>query len=236
MPPALSRRVLALTVEASRGLLRDSSTRRKALLSLTPFLTAVPVEALDLSFLVELAEMISDTADEVYFKPFADGAAHWTLQLELTSPVILSVTQLDDRVDTALVAMLLVLFLKCFETQLQEEIFGSMHVERRELVIMVVNRDEVLAQNIPLNEVDGGMDSVAQVTRPTQPESEEQVPTIIICRNDISDSWRPDVEGEAGLQLLLGLTLSEVIFQLVKGRVDLEELTPKILAVVRRTL
>jgi hypothetical protein len=60
---------------------------------------------------------------------------------------------------------------------------------------------------------------------------------MVICRSDIVDTWRPDGGGGAfGLQKLLVSVASEVTFQLVKGKVDFDELVPKVTSVVRRTL
>lgn len=170
----------------------------------------------------------------ISFKPQNDGAAHWVLNLDLQTPFVCSITQLDDGVDTAMVAMILALFLKGFEHDIRDELTTAQGLACDELAIQICN-----TRDLP-----GGMDKyikpavedqVCAVTRPTDP-ADTTTPTIIICRDDIASCWKAGHRKGGNMQLLVGLSLVEIAYRLFKGEVDLESLRPKIVGIVRKII
>jgi len=72
------------------------------------------------------------------------------------------------------------------------------------------------------------------VTRPTN--FNENMPTWV----NLSPTFNEEIifgEGKGGsLQMLFGLTLTELTFQLLKGQVESETIRPKVVSLVRRTI
>jgi hypothetical protein len=62
------------------------------------------------------------------------------------------------------------------------------------------------------------------------------VPVFVFCRASIQDEWRLEPGKGSALHLLLGLTLVELVFQLLNGEIEAAVLEPKIVNLVRRTV
>jgi len=200
-----------------------------------PLLTAMPKNSLRLVDLVAIGDQLTSGSDGLYFKPQRDGAAHWVVRLRLAEPSVISITSLDDRVDTAIATFLLVLFLKGFEKEIQEEIILAHKIGRNEVTVSVVSLVELPEDIRALLPTTIGKESCA-VTRPTFPAGDRPVPTMVICRTDISDHWEAESGRGSAVQFLLGLTLVEIVFQLFRGEVEVPTLQPKIIDVIRKTI
>jgi hypothetical protein len=200
-----------------------------------PLLTAMPKDSVRIADLVAIGDQLNSADDGLYFRPQSDGAAHWVVRLQLETATILSITALDDRSDTAIAAFLLVSFLKGFEKEIQHEIIAANKIGRNEVTISVVNQAQI--PNDIRSYIPPGMSSEpCVVTRPTSPASDDAMPTIVMCRPDISDRWEADMGKASAAQILFALTLVEIVFQLFKGEVEEETLRPKILKVIRKTI
>ncbi len=79
-------------------------------------------------------------------------------------------------------------------------------------------------------------EDICVIPRPVQFNSENPVPMMIICANDILSRMRAGYGRGSGLQLLLGTTLLELMMHLLKGDIEEEVLRPKLVEVVRQTV
>ena len=180
-----------------------------------------------------MADGLHGSCPGLSFKPQQDGAAHWVIELNLQTPLLCTITQLDDGVDTAIAAMILALFLKGFEDKIREEITTAQGMATNELYINICN-----IRDVP-KDIEGFMkpaleSQVCAVTRPSNP-LDSTAPTVVVCREDIANNWAPGHRGGGSMQILIGLTLVEIVYRLFAGEVDLDSLNPKIVELVRET-
>ncbi len=206
----------------------------RMLFPILPLLVSVPPNALSLSDIIDLSDGLHRACSGISFKPQNDGAAHWVLDLQLQTPFLCSITQLDDGADTATAAMILTLFLKGFEQNIREEFTTSQGLAIDELAIQICNTRD-LPRDIDNYFKPAVEDQVCVVTRPTDP-SDRNVPTIVICREDIASRWVAGRRGGGSMQTLIGMSLNEIAYRLFGGEVDLESLRPKIVGLVRKTM
>jgi len=197
-----------------------------------PLTAGISEWQLSLLDIVELGDLIQDRIAGLHFKPQSDGAL-WVVALDLQQPVILTITCLDARVETFTAATLLALFFKGFERSIAE-ILAVPQIPRQELDIHVCNIESMPSDMRPYFPPNF---TTCAVTRPTQPPKEGgYVPTFVVCHEDIGRQWRAGTGSVSAVQLLLGETLVEVAYQLLKGDVDLDVLKPKIVGIVRKTV
>jgi len=147
------------------------------------------------------------------------------------------VQQIDDNLETALVTTLLVLFLKGFEDEIQRQVILASNVRVREVAVSVMDvstfRDHVTRDPkfvLPTEE------HPCAVSRPTNPKARDKVPTIVICRDDISRHWHAGRREGSAVQILFGLTLVEIVWQLFEGEIELDALHPRVVSVVRKSI
>jgi tetratricopeptide (TPR) repeat protein len=204
----------------------------KLLFPAMPLLVSVPDVSSALPDLVELGDLIQDRISGLHFKPNDNGAS-WVMNLNLRQPVILTVTCLDDRADTFIAAGLLSLFFKGFEQSIAE-MLSVPEIPRRELDIYIGNID-----SIPPNMLSyfPASFNTCVVTRPSHssPDS-DHVPTFVVCSPDLAKKWEVGTGSGSAVQILIGKVLIEVVYQLLKGEVDLDVLEPKIVEIVRKTV
>lgn len=219
-------------IERSQGIESDQK-----LLVLASLLAAAPIDEFKLLDIVEISERLCSSLDGINFKPRADGAAHWTIKLNCSTPVLCTIDQLDDRPEIALASLILSLLLKGLEKHIESSILLASTFPRSEASIMLVNVNDFT------NNIDAKMaglplpmSQVCTVSRASNPAEEKQVPIVIICRDDISKHWEPGHRRASSLQIMFGLLLTELIFHLLKGAVDLESLRPKIIPIVAETV
>ncbi len=203
--------------------------------SIIPLLTVIPKDSLRLVDLVALGDELNSGIEGLHFKPQSDGAAHWVLRVRLDEPAILSITSLDERADTSVAALLLVSFLKGFEKESQNEIVLANKIGRREVTVQVANLEE-MPEDIRNAFPPDVSEKVCSVTRPTDTAGDHDVPTLVICRSDISAHWEAERGKASAVQTLLALSLAEIVFQLFKGQVEMETLYPKIIDVIKKTI
>jgi hypothetical protein len=234
VPPPIAKFLLRWSIDALFEPAADKANGGDPLLALIPLLASVPATSLSLHDVAYIGDRIFRASQDVSFKPYSDGAAHWVIRLAFARPVTCSIQQIDDRVDTALVSMFLVLFLKGFEQEIQQDVILSSMLPQNELAIGVIRLDEFREM------IDASMEFSPQlpcaVTRPANPKDPQRVPTYVICREDISTRWHAGQKRGSALQSLFGMTLLEIVYQLFEGTVDMESLWPSIVSVVRRSI
>lgn len=222
----ISRRLLALEFNPTENW--------RILFPILPLLVSVPTDIMQMFDIVDLADELHRVVPDISFKPKSDGAAHWVLNLDLQTPFLCSITQLDDGTDTATAAMILALFLKGFEVEIREELTTGVRVACDEIPIQICNTRD-LPDGFEKYLGPSVKSDVCAVTRPTD-MADTVVPTIVICRDDIAENWGAGKRKGSAMQMLVGISLAEIAYRLFKGEVDMETLRPKIVGIVRRTI
>lgn len=206
----------------------------RRLFPLIPLLTAVPQNGVSLKDVADLGERLSDSVEGIHYKPRSSGAPHWVFALDFAQPVVCSVSSLDDEVETAIVCALITLFLKGFEVDIKDRIMPSGTVTAREIRISV-GSSALVPEDVSQGLGQQLLERPCIVTRPTRPR-EDPVPTFVIFREGIARDWAPGSGKSSALQILLGETLVEFVFQLFGGEVELEVLQPKMATLLQRTI
>jgi tetratricopeptide (TPR) repeat protein len=202
--------------------------RAMAMLSL--FVTG-PLEQLTMRPIVEASEVVSSHVRELSFRPHSDGAAQWVVSLLKGHPLLVSVTVLDDRPSSGLLAVALVLFLWRFETELKEELLAAIETPKREVQIMITHVDELPSDiRVAVPDSERGV-SVSRVSRPV---TDGRTPTMVFYDDTLVKSFKLVAGETSGLLVLLLLTLTELCHQLFLGQVDEAQLKPKIVKLLRR--
>lgn len=233
VPPLIARHLFRV---ASKALLEEAKGTQeswRALFPFIPLLVSLPVGSPNLEDLAEVGDRLHEGMSDVHFKPYDDGSGHWVLYLNIGRKVICSISTMDARVDSSVAALLIAVFLKGFEKEIQAELFSSTDVARSEIYIEVANADSVPPDIRPYVSPTLGRQACA-VTRATDPKSPDQVPVFVFCRAGIQDEWKLEPGKESALYLLLGLTLVELVFQLLNGEIETAVLEPKIVRLVRK--
>lgn len=204
----------------------------RRLFPLLAILASLPEGAVALQDAVAFGETLTELVPELHYKSHGDGSPHWVFTLALRQPVICSISALDSDKETALVVCMLVLFLKGFEAEIQDWIIETATMGRREVRIWVAN-----AQQMPEDMrsfVQPHLHGFCAVTRPTNPAEPDVVPTVVSFVPGITRLHGPGTM--PGLQVLFGETLVEIAFQLFKGEIEVEVLTPKIVRLIRQVV
>jgi len=176
--------------------------------------------------------------EDVFVREEGNGSRTWTVVLNLGRRVTVSIVPLDETPETNLASFALAMFIKGFEVELGRELIGGGSAVD-ELTIFICHIDHLPEdmrrlgdQNLRLTEELAGQPCV--VSRPTH--FEQAAPTVVFLSPTFLDAIAFG-EGRGGsLQMLFGLTLVEVTFQLLRGQVEMEAIRPKVISLVGRTL
>jgi hypothetical protein len=183
-----------------------------------------------------LANAVTRHVDDIFAREDADGSRVWTVVFGWNRRVVLSVLPLDDSPATSLACFVLSVFAKAFETELKDELIGS-ESDVSELLVQVsaydrmpANMKELAAKTLGLGDILS--EQPCAVSRPA--DFNVISPTIVF----LAPSFLADVsvqgKGGSALEVLLGLTLTELVFQMHRGQVEVDSLRPKIVSLVRR--
>jgi len=126
--------------------------------------------------------------------------------------------------------------MKAFEKELYEEVIGG-EASIDELMIHICSFDEMpvdlrqtVSRTMGLDKILSGQPCT--VSRPT--DFKEISPTCVFLSNSFLKEVSFGRQGGSALQVLLGLTLVEVAFQLLQGEVEMDTIRPKVVSLVRR--
>jgi tetratricopeptide (TPR) repeat protein len=182
-----------------------------------------------------LATSITEGVPDIFVREEGDGSRVWTLVLSIRHRITVSLACLDTTPASNLAGFALAVFMKAFEEDLAKDIIGR-EPELEELLIQIGSFDampedfrEIASQTLDLTHILDKQSCV--VSRPTN--FRENSPTCVFLGSSfLKDVSFGDISGSA-LQLLFGLTLTEVTFQLLHGEVEIDEIRPKIVSLVR---
>ena len=197
---------------------------------------AIPRHTLLLGDIVEIGELIAKRHKNISFRASWDGAAHWTIELPLGEPVVLSVVQIDDQADVSLITLCLILMLMAYSPDIFEDVLAGTPPQRNVGCLQVCGYREA-KEMFPLERI--GLVSEPDgcvVTRSTEVASDPRAPMLTITSDSLTGDWLPR-SGEVGYgQALFGMVLIEIIVHLQAGEIEMESLYPKVAHLVRKTM
>ena len=235
-PEIFVRRVYMTAV---RRLLSEVASKGDVLKSLRMVLgmsMALPSGVMRLSDVVGVGEIISRKYEQVSFRANQDGAAHWTVQVMLGCPVIVSVVQIDDQPEVSIVTLCVSLALVAFAEEIFEHVLSTKEPQRIEANVQICSYSEA-RQLLPLEKV--GLTSEPEscaVTRATDVAADSGAPILVITSDTLTEKWLPRLGDGTSGQMLFARVLVETIFHLQAGEVEAESLYPKVAQLISRTI
>lgn len=219
-----------IALGAAEMLARDTPPpgSRSSLLALVGFLTSRAMPSLSNQALVRVVEALPANSG-LYFRPQADGAAHWTLRLDLGRPVVCTITQMDDSPQGFFMALALAALLWAFQEQVHRQLLFGVPLARDEVEFDVTAVEE-FQKHVQKEVVFKGPCSV---TRSTNPKTAEQVPILVLYKEHELRDLRGEGSGAPTVHYLCGRAVTELVFHLLQGEVDLDSLTPKVVSLIR---
>jgi tetratricopeptide (TPR) repeat protein len=215
---------------------RDSSSKEvwQLLFPILPLLTSATNSSISNFEIVTLADSLHKNIDGISFKPRVDGSSNWTVELSGKNPVSFTIAQIDNENDSAICAMILALFLKGFEKDIEYQFASDEGFFCNEISIQICSASELTGTTEEmirpaLRDAPCTVSSLSDI-------SDLETPTIIFCREDIAESWEAGTGKGSSIQLLIGLTLTEIAYRLLGGEVERETLRPKVLEILRKTV
>ena len=235
LPPLIIRRLVDLILQDLKVVAVDSAGEQWRFLYPVLMLATSCATSLTNQDYLRIAEAVSECTPNVYAKPERDGGAIWTVELSLPAPIAITIAPMDDKPATTLACLQLALFLKGFEVDLSRDLLGGIAL-LSELTIIVACA-EAMPEDIKtlvLPHLDGVPCYVAPLTSGADDDS--AIPTNVFLANDFMGGLSVEAGRGGSLQALLGFTLNEIIYRLLRGTVDPETLRPKLVKLVRRSI
>jgi len=232
-PQVIERRIV---LEATNALLDPTSivATNSALAAVAAILMAHSASCLTLGDLADLAERLAHFSGHVYFKPESDGAAHWTLRLQIADGVVVTLLQLDDSPRTAVTAMILALLLTSLDGMIRRYLLDAVRIPRHEAIINIGSRKELEAQLGPTLLQVGNMPRGFAVAESTDVTRAVQPPILVVCADEFGRPWRPYENALSDTHLLFAEVLRVLVAHLLGKTIEPEVLSPKIVTLVRR--
>jgi len=183
-----------------------------------------------------LASAICSTVSGLDVRYLESGDQVWTVVLEFERPTVLTILPIDDTAASAVAAQSLAFFLKAFDDEIRE-IVGKTDVV--ELFIQVVSFDDVPSDiremAVRMFEIDQLLEDQSVAVTRTE-DFGGSTPTFVFLHADFLERARAGEGINGSLQMLFALTMIELVFQLLRGEVGHEQIRPKVVSLVRRTL
>jgi tetratricopeptide (TPR) repeat protein len=190
---------------------------------------------LALTDLVDIADRLATNIPGLYFKPQPDGAAHLTLKLPLAQGVICTISQLDDDAWVASASLLVALLFHVLSTPLRETVISANHLPRSEFEVNIVSQAD-FKQHVgaDLSGLGEALESKFVLMRATDLTDESPPPTVVICREDLSERWHPEADPVSEIHILFASLIEVVASHLLSEEIAPELLHPKLGAVMRQ--
>jgi tetratricopeptide (TPR) repeat protein len=217
-----------------RGKRLNTKTLALAALALS---MVVPAESLSIGDLAQLSKHLAERIPALSFRAHHDGAAHWALKIHVSKPIIITISQLDDRRDVTLVSLCLALMLLAFVEELEADVLAGAEPSRSEASIQIVEFGEAKRHGVPLENVGlEKMDQECVVSRAADPKHDPKLPIVVITRDDITSTWFVGQGRSNAGQVLFAKALVELVYHLFAGEIELESLYPKVVELVKKTV
>ena len=172
------------------GSINPSITNKSKALALLALSMSVSDSTLKLHNIAYVSSLLSNKIHPISFRAQNDGAVTYTVNVSINRPIIISITQIDDNISVALVALCLALVLVAFSEEISEDVLSGLTPYQSEVNIQLINYEEALQLGLPLDKI--GLESMTEtcaVTRAVDPKHDIGVPIAIILRNDIIKDW-----------------------------------------------
>jgi tetratricopeptide (TPR) repeat protein len=236
LPRVLVRQVYLRLMAQMLSQPKENQNDLKQLRAAMAITMALPRDTVSIGDVVEIGERLARYNPNLSFRAQADGASHWAISAQFAKPVIVTISQIDNRPDVSLVTLCLALVLLSFPVEISEDVLGGITPLRNEANVQVINYDEA-RELLPLEQAGlHSMEDACSVTRATDPKSDDGTPIIVITRDDITSEWLVgEGRGNSG-QLLFAKFLVELVYHLFAGEIELENLYPKIMLLVKKTI
>jgi len=235
LPPPIVRRMADLCFAQIRASGIEGDRQPWRILYPTLVVAAGCAKSLTNQDFLRFAEAISQDMAGLSAVPEHDGGARWYVELDLPEPVALTIYPLDDSKPTTLACLLLALFLKGFEADLGKDLLAGAAMVA-EVPIQIANFETMPEDLRPF--VAGSIaDQPCVATRLTEGSIEDRsTPTLVFLAPEFLDRMSVG-EGKGGsLQVLAGYTALEVALRILGDTISPEELGPKMVKLVRRSI
>jgi tetratricopeptide (TPR) repeat protein len=204
------------------------------LASVAALLMTATWDSFSLSDLTRVAERLTATSAGLYFKPYPDGASHWTVRVQIAGGVTATIVQLDDSPRTFIVGMGIALLLASLGPTIRRRLLDAEDLPRREVVLNVISRAEFDANIEP--EVSGlrELPSGFTVSQSTDVTKGDQPPIVVICEDTFGEPWRPNRQRLSDSHLLFAHLLTTLASHLLAKQIEADVLFPKVKSLVQR--
>jgi tetratricopeptide (TPR) repeat protein len=233
LPTLIERRIILQSIQAL--LSNDQPMPEVAgLIGTAALLMASSWDSMILDDLVSVADQLCDFSSGLYFKPYSDGAAHWTTRMEIGAGVTATIVQLDDSPRSAAMALIMAVLLRGTSEGLRSMVLEADDLPRSEVVVNIVCRRDFDANVGPDISKLGtlphgfGVFESSDVTRPEQP------PIILVHDDRFAGGWKPHLDRISGVQVAFAELLRVIVVHLIGKQIEREILFPKIGNFVRR--
>ena len=185
----------------------------------------------------KLSDAVTREVEGISYRDLNAQGDLWTLEFNLESNVLISIECLDSSNRSAVATILIALFLKAFEAEVQDKIIPKS--DRQEIAIQVMSYSEMPDD---LQSMTKGMmsdknylnDYGCAVTR--SDTFGENIPIFVILGDTFLENLKLG-EKESGMNhYLFGQVLYELSYQLTNGEIGDETLNRAIMEIVRETL
>lgn len=229
----VQRRIILKAIES---LLDEARTgdEESVLASVAALLMTASWGSFSVPELVRVAERLTANSTRLYFKPYPDGASHWTVRIAIADGVTATIAQLDDRPRTSIVAMAITLLFASLGASIRRRILDTEQLPRREVAVNVVSRTDFDANIEP--ELSGlcELPDRFTVSQSTDVTRSDQPPIIVICEDDFGQPWRPNHQRLCDVHLLFAQLLTVLASHLLAREVEPDILFPKVRGLMQR--
>ena len=130
LPKVLVRQVYLYLMRELASVKKDEPDQTRALRAALALTMALPSDTLVTADIVEIGVNLSRHNPRLSFRAHTDGAVHWAVNAPFARPIIVTLSQLDDRCDVGLVCLCLALLLVSFVHEISEEILAGLRPPR----------------------------------------------------------------------------------------------------------
>ena len=233
LPAVVRRRVIMQSVACVTSADGGGSWKRRVA-AVAATLMCQEGSDLTLGDMVDIGGQLAEASPSLYFRSYEDGAAQWTLRLDIGDGAIVAIQQMDDDPRTAKVSTVLALLLDGLDAPMREALLDVESLPRNEATIVVASRQETEklfgTDRLPREHMRGGF----AVSQSSDMTGGDQPPMLVVREEEFPAAWRPIEELISDMHLLLGEVLARLVPHFLAEAVEPEVLRPKIVEFMKR--
>ena len=233
LPEVVRRRVV---LQAVSGIMSEDEGGiwKKRMAAVAAILMSQDGSGLTLGDMVDIGEAVAGSSPTVYFRPYADGAAQWTVRLNIGDGAVISVQQMDDDPTTSRLAAMLALLLDGLDGAIREGLLDVERLPRDEALIVVASRREAEEQLGSGLWSGGPMSDGFAVSKSRDIGQGDQPPMLVVREEGFPAPWRPREEAVSDVHLVFGQVLERLVPHFLAEAIEPEILRGKIVELIRR--